>query len=143
MASEAAVIMKAETHVAVRTFRYVSALLALYHRRPCTARPEDEHLLSCTYGSFDSFDELPREAADHSVLSSLRPCVDDLYFRIGGSVEFLLQFHEDMSSHMAVVLLFEGRCGRTEYDIAFFVYAAEHQRSIASVISWGRGVLLI
>ena len=141
--SEAAVVMQAEAHIAVRTFRYVAALLALYHRRPCASRPEDEHLLTCTYGSFDSFYEFPREVADHSVLPSLISCVDDLYFRIGGSVEFLLQFHEDMSSHMTVVLLFQGRCSRAEDDVAAFMYAAEHQRGVSSVISWGRGVLLV
>ena len=138
----ATALMKTHAHVASRTFRDVSALLALQCRCPCTSRAEDHDLTSVAERLAYMFNQLYGEISPHAAFPAFCLRIDYLDIGTFSAMISFPQFHEGMTPAGAVVLLFEGWGRRTE-DYAASMDQREHQGRVTAVVSRGRGVLLV
>ena len=87
-------------------------------------------------------DQPAGEIACHSVLASFSLRVYYLDVSIFGSVIFLRKRHEDMLAGRTIVKFFKRRSCGAQQDFAS-MYLVHHEGSVAAVVSWSRGVLLI
>ena len=87
-------------------------------------------------------DELARKVSAHASLATFCFRVNYFYISIFRAMEPFVKLYQCMLPGLAVVDLFQRRSRRAEDDVTS-MDAVQHQGRVASVIPWGRGVLLV
>ena len=136
-------LMVAHANIAMRAFLYFPAADTLESSGPCTTGAEYYDLSALVQGVSYPVYEFSGERSGHTVLLSLCTCVYYFYVGILRPMVAGAQSDKDMASGRGVVYFFERWSGRTENDVAACVYLVEYQCCVSSVVSWGRGVLLV